>query len=69
MRVLHSLLSTIVHGTRTWAPGTGKASTPSPSGFKVTTNHSAQAKELVDLVIGNLTEDQETVFCLTSDSL
>ena len=53
-----------------WAPGTGKASTPHPSDFKVTTKyHSAQAEELVNSFIDNLTEGQETVFRLTSDSL
>ena len=56
--------------TAQWAPGTGKASTPYPSGFKVTTKyHSAQAEEPVDSFIDNLTEGQETVFRLTSDSL
>ena len=53
-----------------WALGTGNASTPYPSGFKVTTKyHSAQAEEPVDSFIDNLTEGQETVLRLTSDSL
>ena len=49
-----------------WAPGTGKASTHYPSGFKVTKYHSAQAEEPVDSFIDNPTEGQETAFRLTN---